>query len=171
MRATLRHPDRVSGLILTAGFTFPDDRMRLATEAWQSLLGHGDRTLSAKYLTLASAGQGTSNAATGLDESVVALADSLPPGGPEQVTLVSEVDTVDTRADLAGITVPTLVVATTPDGLTGADHSRELGAGIPGARLREIAAGHAINVAARDEWLAMIREFPGRQDGKPWNCN
>jgi pimeloyl-ACP methyl ester carboxylesterase len=69
---------------------------------------------------------------------------------------------VDTRAELDGIAVPTLVVATTEDGLTSVPLSRELAAGIPGAELLEITAGHGIVTEAPDEWLAAIRSLLAR---------
>jgi pimeloyl-ACP methyl ester carboxylesterase len=69
---------------------------------------------------------------------------------------------VDTRADLPQITAPTLVVATAEDGLAAPEHSRQLAAGIPGAELVEIAAGHGIGAEARDEWLAAIRSLLAR---------
>ncbi len=69
---------------------------------------------------------------------------------------------VDTRADLPRITAPTLVVATTEDGLATPEHSRQLADGIPGAELVEIAAGHSIAAEARDDWLAAIRSLLAR---------
>ncbi|MEY9212318.1 pimeloyl-ACP methyl ester carboxylesterase [Thermobifida halotolerans] len=66
---------------------------------------------------------------------------------------------MDTRADLPGIRVPTLVVAATRDALVSPDLSRELAEHIPGARLVEIAAGHSVATEARDEWLAAVRDF------------
>jgi pimeloyl-ACP methyl ester carboxylesterase len=51
VRIAVRHPERVTGLVLTAGFTYPDTRMRLAVEVWRGLLAAGDRTLLARYLT------------------------------------------------------------------------------------------------------------------------
>ncbi|SEO54579.1 alpha/beta fold hydrolase [Amycolatopsis saalfeldensis] len=142
VRAATRHPSRVTGLVLTSGFARMDNRMRLAVDVWKSLLD-GDRELLARYLVLA---------ATGAEH----LAAFVPPGTPEQVALV---ESVDTRAELAGITVPTLVIATTLDGLASPALSHEPADGIPGARLAEIEAGHNIGAEARDEWLAAIVPF------------
>jgi len=55
--------------------------------------------------------------------------------------------------------VPTLVIATTADHLVSPALSRAMAAGIPGAQLREIDAGHGIGVEARDEWLTAIQTF------------
>ncbi|WP_328603951.1 alpha/beta hydrolase [Amycolatopsis sp. NBC_00345] len=157
VRAATRHPSRVTGLVLTSGFARMDNRMRLAVDVWKSLLG-GDRELLARYLMLA--GTGVKHLATltpdELETAVKELAAFVPEGSPEQVALV---ESVDTRAELAGIAVPTLVIATSLDGLASPTLSRELADGIPGAKLVEIEAGHNIGVEARDEWLAAIGPF------------
>jgi pimeloyl-ACP methyl ester carboxylesterase len=161
VRIAVRHPERVAGLVLTAGFAFPDNRIRLAVQIWRDLLAADDRMLLARYLTLVGTGATHLNALSRSDveAGVAALADFVPAGSPEHVDLVAG---VDTRADLPKIAVPTLVVATAEDGLATPDHSRQLAAGIPDAELVEIAAGHSIGVEARDEWLAAIRSFLAR---------
>jgi pimeloyl-ACP methyl ester carboxylesterase len=163
VRIATRHPERVTGLVLTAGFAYPDNRIRLAVQIWRALLDAGDRRLLARFLTLVGTGERHLNALTpdAVEASVAGLADFIPAGSPEHVDLVAS---VDTRAELPRITAPTLVVATTEDGLAGPDLSRELAAGIPGAELVEIAAGHGIAVEAPDEWLAAVRSFLARQD-------
>jgi pimeloyl-ACP methyl ester carboxylesterase len=161
VRIAVRHPERVTGLVLTAGFTYPDNRMRLAVQIWRDLLAAGDRTLLARYLTLVATGATHLNALSPADveAAVAALADFIPAGSPEHVDLVAG---VDTRADLPRITVPTLVIATTEDALATPEHSRQLAAGIPGAELVEITAGHGIGTEARDPWLAAIRAHLAR---------
>ncbi len=161
VRIATRHQERVTGLVLTAGFARPDNRLRLATQVWRALLDTGDRELTARTLTLVAIGRSTLDALepTALDAAVAELAAFLPPGSPEQVDLVAS---VDIRAELGRIAVPTLVVATTEDGLTGVRLSQELAAGIPDAELVEIAAGHSIAAEARDEWLAAIRSLLAR---------
>jgi len=159
VRATTRHPDRVTGLVLTSGFARLDNRIRLAVDVWAALL-HDDPRLLAKFLTLVATGGTHLESLTPeqLERAVDGLAAFIPDGSPEQVGLVAQ---VDTRAELAAITVPTLVVATTLDGLASPALSRELADGIPGAELVEIEAGHNIGVEARDEWLAAINKFLG----------
>lgn len=56
VRVATRHPDRVTGLILTAGLARPDARTELALDVWAHLL-EGDRTLLAKYLMLVAASE------------------------------------------------------------------------------------------------------------------
>jgi pimeloyl-ACP methyl ester carboxylesterase len=161
VRIATRHPERVTGLVLTAGFAHPDNRLRLAAQVWRALLDTGDRELTARTLTLLAMGRPTLDALepAALDAAIAGLADFLPPGSPEQVDLVAS---VDTRAELGRIAVPTLVIATTEDGLTGVGLSRELAAGIPGAELVEVAAGHGITTEAPGAWLAAIRSLLAR---------
>lgn len=157
VRAAGRYPDRVTALVLTAGFACPDNRLRLALNTWSRLLS-GDRMLLANFLTLVASGQTYLNSRTPeeLDESISRLADVIPSGSPEHVALAAS---VDTRAELATITASTLVVATTEDGLTVPALSSRLASGIPGAELVEIKSGHGIGVEARDEWLGAIQDF------------
>ncbi|WP_275293009.1 alpha/beta hydrolase [Amycolatopsis sp. La24] len=156
VRVATRHPKRVTGLILTAGFARPDARMELALDVWAELL-KGDRTLLAKYLMLTAVSEPFLAALTPeqVAEAVAALAASVPAGTAKQVELVRK---VDTRAELASIAVPTLVIATTLDSLVPPKHSQELAAGIPGAELVEIASGHGIGEEAPVAWLTAIRK-------------
>ncbi|GAA5175626.1 alpha/beta hydrolase [Pseudonocardia eucalypti] len=157
VRTATRHPDRVTGLVLTAGFAHPNNRMRLAVDVWRALL-EADRTLLARFLTLVATGERHLEARTPdeLSDAVTALAEFIPAGSPEQVDLV---DSVDTRAELPGIRVPTQVIAATLDLLAPPALSRELAGAIPGARLVEIDAGHLVGEEAPVEWLAAIRSF------------
>lgn len=157
VRAATRHPERVTALVLTAGFARPDNHLRLACATWAGLLD-GDRTLLARYLTLVASGA-TSLASLDPDDlakSVDQLAGSIPPGTPEHVALVTS---VDTTAELASIAVPTLVVAATEDRLVPPALSRQLADGIPGAELVEVRAGHLVGAEAPGEWLRAIEGF------------
>jgi pimeloyl-ACP methyl ester carboxylesterase len=62
-------------------------------------------------------------------------------------------------AELPGISVPALVIATTEDKLASVTLSRKLAEGIPKAEPVEIDTGHNIVAEARDEWLGAISEF------------
>lgn len=157
VRAATRYPNRVNGLVLTAGFAYPSSRLRLAVSVWHELLA-GDRTVLARFLTLMAAGDRYLQRQTPaeLADAIAALAEFIPPGSAEQVALV---ESVDIRAELPDLVVPTLVIATTLDVLTPPALSRELAENIPGARLVEVAAGHNVGTEAPGEWLAAIRAF------------
>ncbi|MDT7728381.1 MAG: hypothetical protein QOI21_4957 [Actinomycetota bacterium] len=162
VRIASRYPDRVTGLILTSGFTYPSRELLLAADVWRGLLDL-DPKLTAKFCILLASGRETLNSmsAGALEASIDWLADFIPSGTPDQVDLVKN---VDTRAELPGISVPTLVIATTADQLACPDLSRELAAGIPNSELAEIDAGHNIGGEARNEWLETIQKFLARID-------
>ncbi|NIH85094.1 alpha/beta fold hydrolase [Amycolatopsis granulosa] len=156
VRAATRHPDRVTGLVLTAGFARLSNQMRLAVGVWRELLDAGNPGLLAQYMTFVATGRDFLNALSGpeLDAALSGLV--VPPGTPDQVDLVAA---VDTRPDLPRIAVPTLVIGTRQDLLAPLDLQRELAAGIPGAEYVEIESGHLMQIEARDDWLAHIRKF------------
>ena len=52
IRAAARHPERVSALVLTATFAYPDQRLRLAASIWHDLCEGGDTHLLAEFLSL-----------------------------------------------------------------------------------------------------------------------
>lgn len=66
---------------------------------------------------------------------------------------------VDTRADLARITVPTRVIAATEDLLVDPANSRELADGIAGAQYVEIAAGHLLMHEAPEAWYRAVLDY------------
>ncbi|MFD4194601.1 alpha/beta fold hydrolase [Amycolatopsis thermoflava] len=159
VRAATRHPERVTGLLLTAGFAHPTNQMRLAVDVWRELLELGDKELLAKYVTFAAVGGQFLNALSPgeLGDTLAGLV--VPDGTAELVDLVAS---VDTRPELGRITVPTLVIGTRQDVLVPIGVQRELADGIRGAEYVEIASGHSMQAEARDEWLARIRDFLDR---------
>lgn len=161
VRAAARHPDRVTGLLLTAGLAAPDHRARLAVRAWQDLLERGDHESFARLTVLTGFSTSFVNnlPADTVDDIVRRTAASIPGGTRQQAALV---ESVDTTADLAAIAVPTLVVATTADLLVDPANSRTLAAAIPGAEYAEIEAGHVVMVERPDEWEKLLTGFLDR---------
>ncbi|MFG2227834.1 alpha/beta fold hydrolase [Streptomyces sp. NPDC048644] len=163
VRAAARHPERVRGLVLTAGLARPDQRIHIWLDLWLRLLERGDYAGFAQARTLAAFAPDHLNAlppaalAAALDDDPTAP----PPGSAEQAALVG---TVDTTADLPGIAVPTLVIATALDPLVHPSASRYLADHIPGARYAEIATGHLPMIERPDEWTALITGFLAEQD-------
>ncbi|GAA2380123.1 hypothetical protein GCM10010255_01410 [Streptomyces coeruleofuscus] len=102
--------------MLNASFAHADTRTDLAASVWHQLFASGQHTLLAEYLNLMGLGEAVLNALTPDQAHVRAeqLATTLPSGTGDQLGLVRR---VDVRADLAGISVPTLVVITTADPL------------------------------------------------------
>ncbi|MGW6120651.1 alpha/beta fold hydrolase [Nocardia sp. NPDC055165] len=161
VRAAVRHPDRVTGLLLTAGLAAPDNRAQLIVRFWQDLLDRGDHESFARLVVLTGFSTGFVNTlpVAAIDDIVRQTAASIPGGTRQQAALV---ESVDTTPDLAAVAVPTLVVATTADLLVDPANSRALAAAIPGADYTEIEAGHVVMVERPDEWRKLLTEFLDR---------
>ncbi|MFF9091228.1 alpha/beta fold hydrolase [Streptomyces sp. NPDC014991] len=159
IRAATRHPDRVTALVLTAGFAHPNPRFLLAAKLWRDLLRAGDLEQLAAYVSLIGLSAPALEAIgqDDLDTALRTTAATIPPGTPEHIDLI--IDHVDVRADLATLTVPTLVISTTLDQLVTPQHHRQLADAIPGARYAEVAAGHLPFVEQPAEWGVLIRDF------------
>ncbi|RKT83360.1 Pimeloyl-ACP methyl ester carboxylesterase [Saccharopolyspora antimicrobica] len=156
VRAAARYPERVTALVLTAGLAHTDQHLHLNLDVWQHLLDTPEAL--APFLVLNCFGPEALNSIDDLDGVLRGAADGVPVGTRDHIDLLR---TVDVRADLPGVTVPTLVVATTQDTLVPPHHSRGLASAIPGAKLVEVESGHLIGVQNPDDWLAAIQEFLG----------
>lgn len=163
VRAAARHPDRVTGLLLTAGFAVPDNRARLIVRSWQDLLDRGDHDGFARLILATGFSPRYLNdlPADLLAEIVGQTAATIPGGTRRQAALV---ETVDTTADLANIAVPTLVVATTADLLIDPANSRALAAAIPHAEYTEIDAGHVVMAEQPEAWHKLLTDFLHRHN-------
>ncbi|KQV05643.1 MULTISPECIES: alpha/beta fold hydrolase [unclassified Kitasatospora] len=158
VRAATRHPDRVRGLVLAAGFARADNRFRLAMELWQEALVRGDRETFARLALTGGFGADFVNALPGeqLPALVGQVAAGVPGGTRRQAELAGR---VDTTAELAALAVPVLVVNATRDLLVDPANSRQLAAGIPGAEYVEIDAGHVFMVERPEEWETQVAAF------------
>ncbi|WP_370148189.1 alpha/beta fold hydrolase [Streptacidiphilus sp. EB129] len=158
VRAAARHPGRVRGLVLAAGFVTADNRLRLAMQLWQNAFERGDHETFARLaLTFGfSAGFLNSLPAGMLPGLVGQVAAGVPAGARAQARLVTE---VDTTGDLAAITVPTLVVNPVSDLLVDPAGSRFLAQSIAGAQYAEVAAGHVLMAEQTEEWHRLVAEF------------
>ncbi|MFF2556766.1 alpha/beta fold hydrolase [Nocardia sp. NPDC058058] len=161
VRAAVRHPERVRGLILTAGFARPDNRARLNVQLWQRALASGDRELFARIALLSGFSADFVNALSPEQLSTVLdqLAAGIPGGTAAQAALI---ETVDTTADLARVTVSTLVIGLTGDLLVDPANARRQAAGIADAEYLELPGGHIVMVENPEPWHAAIRAFLAR---------
>ncbi|GIH99966.1 alpha/beta fold hydrolase [Planobispora takensis] len=158
VRAAARHPERVRGLVLAAGFAKADNQIELSLGLWEHLLRSGDAEGFARIRAVNGFSVEFLN---GLPAELLAqLLDLGPAGLPlgviEQAALGRA---ADTREDLAGITVPTLVVAPTRDILVDPVNSRYLAEHIPGARYAELDSGHVVMAERPAEWQELIEKF------------
>ncbi|MFE3192056.1 alpha/beta fold hydrolase [Nocardia sp. NPDC059240] len=158
VRAAVRHPERVRGLVLTGGFARLDNRGLMNVALWQRALAAGDREAFARYVMLAGFSKEFVNAipAEQLSEILAQTAANVPGGTAAQAALV---EAADVRDDLAHVTVPTLVIGMTGDLLSDPANAREQAAGIPGARYRELPGGHVVMIEQPELWYAAVLEF------------
>lgn len=150
------HGDRVQSLALVCAWARSGPRERLQFDVWQRLFA-ADRDLFTRYLfsvgmtpaVLETAGEGV--------EAFIALTSAtLAPGTDRHAELDARLDISDR---LAAITARTLVIGGTLDRVLPIEHSRDLAAGITGAKLVEVEHGHLFPLEAPDVLGAMLTEF------------
>ncbi|MGA5823760.1 alpha/beta fold hydrolase [Kitasatospora sp. NPDC094028] len=165
IRAAVRHPGRVTALVLSATFAGLDTRADLTAAIWHQLYESGQHLLLAQYLAHLALSAPVLNSLTPAQVRAAAeqTAAALPAGTGAQVDLVRR---ADVRADLAAIAVPALVVVTTGDALIPAALQYELAAAIPGAQTAELATGHLPFLEQPKRWLEIITGFLGREQGR-----
>lgn len=159
VRAAVRHPERVTALVLSAGFARPNARLRLIADTWRELgAAPGSERALAAYLSLLVGSREWLDArsARDMEEQLTLFSEGAPPGTDAQLALFEH---IDVTADLARIAVPALVVSATGDLLTTPLHSRELADGLPHAKLATLDCGHAIAMERPTEWAQLITEF------------
>ncbi|WP_334663118.1 alpha/beta hydrolase [Streptomyces cyaneofuscatus] len=159
VRAATRHPERVTGLILSAGFACPDSRLRLVIDTWRALLRDtGNSRTLASYLSLVVGGPQWLDERTPeeIEDQLAQFATGMPAGADAQLALF---DHIDVREDLRSITVPTLVVSPSADLIATPRHSRELADGIPHAELVTLDCGHAIAAERPEAWADAMTKF------------
>jgi pimeloyl-ACP methyl ester carboxylesterase len=157
VRAALRYPHRVTGLVLTAGAPCIDTQTRSRIDEW-GRLADGDRTVLARFIlsVMFSAkflhGLTVTQAAGLLD--LIGL--TVPEGTAAQVELVKR---IDVAGDLPAVSVPTLVIGTKYDRLVTPRSMRRYADGIAGARWAELDSGHAAAVEAPTVWAGLVERF------------
>ncbi|WKK26333.1 alpha/beta fold hydrolase [Streptomyces olivoreticuli] len=161
VRLAARHPERVRGLVLTAGLAKADNRVLASLDLWQKLLAAGDLEAFARFTALSGFSPGFFNAMPEdqLPSFYNLLIKGVPAGAAEQAAVVQ---TTDTTGDLAGISVPTLVIAPLQDSLVPPGNSRVLADGIPGAEYAELDTGHIVMAERPEQWSRLIVDFLSR---------
>ncbi|QFZ21956.1 alpha/beta hydrolase [Saccharothrix syringae] len=157
VRAALRYPERVTALVLTAGFARADEETAARLREWRRRLD-GDRAEMARYLVSVALGEPFHRRMTAEQEAgfLELVAMTIPPGSPEQVDLALR---ADVTADLPEVAVPTLVIGTKHDRLIAPSATRAMADLVPGARWAELDSGHAPALEAPGEWARLIEEF------------
>ena len=156
--AAARHPNRVTGLLLTVGFARIDQQLRLVVDTWTALAASGDHRALAGYLVSLSSPAvlgGLDRAAA--DAAVAMTQGNYPDGGADQARLAASVDTV---AACDEIDMPTVVFVSGQDRIVLPETTRQLAAAIPGATSIEYPdAGHIFTPDEASVWIDDIGEF------------
>ncbi|MFE2410957.1 alpha/beta fold hydrolase [Kitasatospora sp. NPDC059408] len=159
LATALRHPERVTGLVLTVGFSEPDAQLRTVAAVWEALAAAGDPSVLGAYLIgllthprlLAELGAEEHGA------QAAAVGAGLPAGGLLQITAATRVDLTGRLGEIA---VPTLVVVAGADRVVLPATSRLLGERIPGATVVEYpGAGHAFTEDEGRLWARDVERF------------
>ncbi|MFD7836187.1 alpha/beta fold hydrolase [Streptomyces sp. NPDC059761] len=163
IRAAARHPERVSALVLTATFAYPNNQQALTIRVWRRLAATGDRRLVSEFLFPHALSPQALDAmsAEQLEQVITYAAADIADGTPEHAELASR---IDVRDDLAAIRVPTLVISTTVDHLAPPALHRHLAENIADAQLAEIPTGHLPMVERPEEWQNLITGFLAKHE-------
>ncbi|MEV5877455.1 alpha/beta fold hydrolase [Streptomyces sp. NPDC052101] len=158
IRATARHPERVTALALSATLAHPNNRLTLILRTWGKLAAAGDRRLLTEFLLPHALSPQAMEAmpAEQFEEIIAYTAANIADGTVDHAELATRIDVHD---DLADIRVPTLVISTTADHLVPPVLHHELAEKIPGAELAEILTGHLPMVERPEEWQQLITDF------------
>ncbi len=158
VRAAIRHPERVRGLVLAAGFARADHRTVLTMHQWRQTLAAGDTAAFARIALLGGFAADFVNSLSPEQLSAVLeqTAAGVPGGTAAQADLVTR---VDTTADLPRVRVPTLSIGARDDLLIDPAGARRLAADIPGAEYLEVPAGHVLMVERPDAWHSAVLDF------------
>ncbi|MBF9067510.1 alpha/beta fold hydrolase [Streptacidiphilus fuscans] len=162
LAAALRHPERVTALVLTVGFAEPDAQLRTVASVWAALHAAQARSELGAYL-ISLLTHPRQLAELGADEQRALAAQvgkSLPEGGLRQITAATTVRLTDHLGEIA---VPTLVVVAGADRVVLPTSSRLLGERIPGATVVEYPdAGHAFTQDEGLVWAEDVERFLDR---------
>lgn len=160
IRVAARHPERVRQLVTVVGFARPRPSLRMNLELWAAMFDRRDKDLGKLIVTLSFSDEFLAELPEDQLRQVLEMMTAHPaPGTAAQIDFGLR---LDVRSDLNKIQVPTLVVSAVGDRFVPPAHSRELADGIPGARLVEVAGGHASIFEHPQQTLAAMLDFLDR---------
>ncbi|MEP4708444.1 MAG: alpha/beta hydrolase [Pseudophaeobacter sp.] len=158
VRIAADHADRVSGLILIAGFTRPDPRLRLQFELWRDLIS-SDHAAMARlvFLTGFSPDAVSSWGFCGVEQAV---RDTVKAQNWAGMARQIDVDIgLDVSDAVAKVRSPTLVIGGRHDHMVPPSHSKALAASINNASYIELPTGHLAPMERPDCVAREIRNF------------
>ncbi|WP_153769640.1 alpha/beta hydrolase [Labrenzia sp. CE80] len=152
------HPDRVSSLVLIAGFAKSDSRLKIEFELWRDLIA-SDRKAMARLIlltgfspdALSSWGEET------IDQAVNDIVQTQNWQGMERQIQVDLA--LDVRAEAERVRAQTLVIACTHDHMVPPAHSRALAASVKGSSYTELPTGHLAPMERPDLVTQEFKDF------------
>ncbi|MFL6566726.1 MAG: alpha/beta fold hydrolase [Burkholderiales bacterium] len=161
-----RHPRRVRSLVLAGtrnGYARTNAAEFLKRREAPLLAGLAPRDIAADLASTLASRSAPDAVLAQLRESIAALHKESYLKALRTTTRIGELPGYSERSsyvDLKSVAVPTLVVCGTEDGVTPPGLSRELAAGIPGAKLQMIeSAGHLCNIEQPEAFNAALVPF------------
>ncbi|RKR86618.1 pimeloyl-ACP methyl ester carboxylesterase [Micromonospora pisi] len=157
IKVAARHPERISQLATVVGFARPRPTLRMNLDLWAAMFDRQDKDLGKLLVMLSFSDEFLAALPEEQLPQVMAMMTAHPaPGTAAQIDFGLR---LDVRPDLGKIQAPTLVVSAAGDRFIPPAHSREIAAGIPGARLVEVAGGHASIFEDPQETLSALLDF------------
>ncbi|QQM29423.1 alpha/beta hydrolase [Martelella lutilitoris] len=157
-RIAADHPDRVSDLVLIAGFLQTDSRLKLQFELWRDLI-ETDRKAMARLILLTgfSPDALSSWGIDGVSQAAGDIVDTQDwQGMARQVALDLSLDVSDT---IEKIEARTLVIGNTYDHMVAPSHSRKLAAALQDSAYAELPSGHLVPMERPDLVSDLISRF------------
>ena len=157
IKVAARHPERILRLATVVGFARPRPSLRMNLELWAAMFDRQDKDLGKLIVNLSFSDEFLAALSEEQLQQMTAMMTAHPaPGTAAQIDFGLR---MDVRADLGKIRVPTLVVSTAGDRFVPSAHSLELAEGISGARLVELAGGHASIFEDPPQTLSVLLNF------------
>ncbi|NYT84437.1 alpha/beta fold hydrolase [Pollutimonas harenae] len=150
-----RHDACVKSLTLIAGWVKTDNQQRLRNAVWRSLYESNHDAL-APFSVLLNYSQAFLNSKN--EAELEGLSQSIR-NGPDRSRKMEFNKNVDITNDLAGIQVPSLVIACVHDQMVPLRHARMLFGAIADCRYAEIMSGHGVVHERPSELFTMIDMF------------
>lgn len=151
------HPERVSALALSAGFTRPRPAMRSLVEVWDALLDGPTETLGRFILGVTHRPETLDERGSAwIDEAAAEIGSTFPLGTRAHLDLIR---TVDTTSALAATRQRTLVVVPEFDDMVDPAHSQDILEARPDAVRVDLPASHALGDEVPGQWLAALSDF------------
>lgn len=161
VRIAADHPERISKLVLIAGFARLDPRLKMQFELWRDLIA-SDREAMAR-LVLLTGFSPDALSSWGFEGVEEAVRDTVETQDWRGMARQVEVDlTLDVGDAVQKIVTPTLVIGATYDHMVPPAHSKALAASIKGASYVEVPTGHLAPMERPDLTASEIRNFLSR---------